>query len=109
VANAQQQQQQPAKWRSRNNSPPTYPSPCLLGSPFTTLAVTHNYHSLLHAEPREHPFSYILWLDVLGAGSEMQVRVAGTLCMRCNCLDCILHHCHMFKVRCTVGRASGWQ
>jgi hypothetical protein len=70
----QQQQQQQASWWPKNNSPPNYPSPCLLGSPFTTLAVTHNYHSLLHAEPREHPFSYIVWLDVLGAGSEMQVR-----------------------------------
>ncbi|WIA37394.1 hypothetical protein OEZ86_014319 [Tetradesmus obliquus] len=56
-----------------NNAPPNFPSPCLLGSPFTTLAVTHNYHSLLHAEPREHPFSYICWLDVLGPGSELQV------------------------------------
>jgi hypothetical protein len=68
-----QQQQQQISWRPKNNSPPNYPSPCLLGSPFTTLAVTHNYHSLLHAEPREHPFSYIVWLDVLGPGSEMQV------------------------------------
>jgi hypothetical protein len=37
--------------------------------------VTHNYHSLLHAEPREHPFSYITWLDVLGPRSEMEVGV----------------------------------
>jgi hypothetical protein len=69
----QQQQQQVIRWSHNNKVPPTYPSPCLLGSPFTTLAVTHNYHSLLHAEPREHPFSYIAWLDVLGPGSEMQV------------------------------------
>ncbi|KAF6256580.1 hypothetical protein COO60DRAFT_1702275 [Scenedesmus sp. NREL 46B-D3] len=81
LAQRQQQQQQQQEQeqvqqevgRRKNNSPPNYPSPCLLGSPFTTLAVTHNYHSLLHAEPREHPFSYIVWLDVLGAGSEMQV------------------------------------
>jgi hypothetical protein len=69
-----QQQAQPViRWSHNNKIPPTYPSPCLLGNPFTTLAVTHNYHSLLHAEPREHPFSYIAWLDVLGPGSEIQV------------------------------------
>jgi hypothetical protein len=64
---------------SRPRGPPAnFPSPCLLGSPFTTLAVTHNYRSLLHAEPHEHPFSYITWLNVLGPGSEMQVgRVRG--------------------------------
>ncbi|WIA37448.1 hypothetical protein OEZ86_014370 [Tetradesmus obliquus] len=53
--------------------PANFPSPTLLGSPFTTLAVTHNYKSFLHAEPWEHPFSYICWLDVLGPGSELQV------------------------------------
>jgi hypothetical protein len=77
---AQQQQAQGSdeddlRAQFKNNAPPNFPSPCLLGSPFTTLAVTHNYHSLLHAEPREHPFSYIVWLDVLGPGSEMQVCI----------------------------------
>ncbi|KAF6249053.1 hypothetical protein COO60DRAFT_1688492 [Scenedesmus sp. NREL 46B-D3] len=76
VQDTQRQQQEEeggVQAQRKNNSPPNYPSPCLLGSPFTTLAVTHNYHSLLHAEPREHPFSYIMWLDVLGPGSEIQV------------------------------------
>jgi hypothetical protein len=58
--------------------PASIPSPCMLGSPFTTLAVTHNYRSLLHAEPFEHPFNYIVWLDVLGSGSKMEVSMAGT-------------------------------
>jgi hypothetical protein len=82
----QQQQQEESELLSQfpNNSPPNYPSPCLLGSPFTTLAVTHNYHSLLHAEPREHPFSYIMWLDVLGPGSEMQVCKFGTQYTLCS-------------------------
>jgi hypothetical protein len=81
---AQQQQREAAEDgvqpRLKNNSPPNYPSPCLLGSPFTTLAVTHNYHSMLHAEPLEHPFSYIMWLDVLAPGSEMQVRRQACAC-----------------------------
>jgi hypothetical protein len=65
-------------WRG---PPANFPSPCLLGSPFTSLAVTHNYLSHLHAEPREHPFSYIAWLDVLGPGSSMQVgRYLDVLC-----------------------------
>lgn len=45
------------------------PAPTLLGSPFTSVAVTSNYVSHLHCEPMEHPFSYICWLDVLGAGT----------------------------------------
>jgi hypothetical protein len=57
-------------WRG---PPANFPSLCLLGSPFTSLAVTHNFLSHLHAEPREHPFSYIAWLDVVGPGSRMQV------------------------------------
>jgi hypothetical protein len=103
-----QQQQQAARW-SRNNSPPSYPSPCLLGSPFTTLAVTHNYHSLLHAEPREHPFSYIVWLDVLGAGSQMQVRVA---CMMRMWLQLVAFHLAPLpsaQSHCVTGRAFGRQ
>jgi hypothetical protein len=32
----------------------------------------------------QHPFSYIAWLDVLGAGSEMQVRVCGSLNICCD-------------------------
>jgi hypothetical protein len=55
--------------------PASIPSPCMLGSPFTTLAVTHNYHSLLHAEPFEHPFNFIVWLDVVGSRSKMEVSI----------------------------------
>lgn len=50
-----------------------FPACTLLGGPFTSLAVTQNYRSNLHAEPKEHPFSYIAWLDVLSAGSTMEV------------------------------------
>lgn len=53
--------------------PANYPAPTLFGSPFTTLAVTQNYLSHLHCEPEEHPFSYIVWLDVLSSGSSMEV------------------------------------
>jgi hypothetical protein len=50
-----------------------FPACTLLGGPFTSLAVTQNYRSNLHAEPKEHPFSYIAWLDVLSKGSTMEV------------------------------------
>lgn len=50
-----------------------FPIPSLYGSPFTTLAVTQTYFSLLHVEPNEHPFSYITWLDVLAPGSTLEV------------------------------------
>lgn len=53
--------------------PANFPLPSLYGSPFTTLAVTQNYYSLLHVEPGEHPFSYITWLDVLAPGSTLEV------------------------------------
>ena len=59
--------------RRPRGSPANYPAPSLFGSSFTTLAVTHNYRSNLHSEPGEHPFSFITWLDVLGAGSQMEV------------------------------------
>lgn len=51
-----------------------YPSPCLWGSPFTSLGITQNYHSKLHCEPGEHPFSFITWQDLLCPGSSMEVR-----------------------------------
>jgi hypothetical protein len=54
--------------------PANYPAPMLLGSPFTTLAVTQNYLSHLHCEPEEHPYSFIVWADVLSSGSNMEVR-----------------------------------
>jgi hypothetical protein len=57
-----------------------FPIPSLYGSPFTTLAVTQNYLSLLHVEPNEHPYSYITWLDVLAPDSTLEVggaRVGG--------------------------------
>lgn len=59
--------------KTAKGPPANYPIPSLYGSPFTTLAVTQNYESQLHAEPAEHPFSYIAWLDVLSSGSQMQV------------------------------------
>jgi hypothetical protein len=58
-----------------------YPTPSLMGSPFTTLAVTQNYQSHLHCEPEEHPFSFITWLDVLSAGTTMEV--GGKACGLC--------------------------
>jgi hypothetical protein len=60
-------------YASTSGPPANYPVSSLFGSPFTTLAVTQNYLSHLHCEPEEHPFSFITWLDVLGAGSSMKV------------------------------------
>jgi hypothetical protein len=57
--------------------PANYPAPTLLGSPFTTLALTQNYLSHLHCEPEEHPYSFIVWADVLSSGSSMEVRGEG--------------------------------
>ena len=75
---------------SKKGPPANYPAPSLFGSPFTTMGVTQNYYSLLHCEPEEHPFSYITWLDVLGSGSQMEVRggfqLEGCRCTgRCIC------------------------
>eukprot|EP00775_Hariotina_reticulata_P012786 gene12786-12914_t len=38
---------------------------------FTTLAVTQNYLSRLHAEPQEHPFNFIVWADLLLQGESV--------------------------------------
>jgi hypothetical protein len=59
-----------------------------MGSPFTTLAVTQNYHSHLHCEPEEHPFSFITWLDVLSAGTKIEVRAESAWqCCACRLLQ----------------------
>lgn len=72
------------RMRPGTGPPANYPIPSLFGSPFTTLAVTQNYHSLLHAEPGEHPFSFITWLDVLSSSTQMEVSVENRPGLRCD-------------------------